>query len=270
MKTVLSFHHRHLQEVNAMPPEFRLVFDTIPDQFDRYRPTYCDALYADLIPYAGIGPGISVLELGPGTGQATEPILRTGCDYHAIELGENLAARLWEKFGHYSNFHLVRDDFITHDFGDQQFDMIFSAATIQWIPEEIAFTKTFRLLKPGGTLAMMMIHGDYRSGNEELYQRIQQVYAQHWKPKEPYRIRFRYDSAVDYGYRDYNRREYKSSRIMDADTFAAHAGTHADHINIPEPDRTLFLQGLRDAVNEYGGSITYRDTHVLITAKKPL
>ena len=37
--------------------EFRKVFDTIPDQFDTYRPRYCAELFADLIEYAGIGPG---------------------------------------------------------------------------------------------------------------------------------------------------------------------------------------------------------------------
>ena len=36
--------------------EFRKVFDTIPDQFDTYRPRYCAELFADLIEYAGIGP----------------------------------------------------------------------------------------------------------------------------------------------------------------------------------------------------------------------
>lgn len=29
-----------------------------------------------------------LLELGFGTGQATETLLNTGCDYNAIELGE--------------------------------------------------------------------------------------------------------------------------------------------------------------------------------------
>ena len=57
--------------------EFRKVFDTIPEQFDRYRPRYCPALFSDLISYAGIGPGKTLLELGPGTGQATDPILDT-------------------------------------------------------------------------------------------------------------------------------------------------------------------------------------------------
>lgn len=125
--------------------EFRKVFDTIPKQFDKYRPRYSTELFADLIAYAEIEPGKSVLELGPGTGQATEPILYTGCDYHAIELGEHLAEMMRRKYGKYPNFNLVNDDFITYDFGSQRFDMIYSAATIQWIPEEIAFSKTFSL-----------------------------------------------------------------------------------------------------------------------------
>lgn len=70
--------------------EFRKVFDTIPEQFDKYRPRYSAKLFSDLITYAEIGPGKAVLELGPGTGQATDPVLDTGCDYNAIELGENL------------------------------------------------------------------------------------------------------------------------------------------------------------------------------------
>ena len=148
--------------------EFRRIFDTIPEEFDRYRTRYCPELFRDLIAAANVGPGADVLELGPGTGQATEPVLRTGCAYHAIELGEHLAAKLREKYGGEPNFHLVNDDFITHDFGLQRFDLIYSAATIQWIPEEIAFSKTFSLLRPGGTLAMLLTRSDYRTPNEAL------------------------------------------------------------------------------------------------------
>ena len=58
--------------------EFRKIFDTIPEQFDKYRPRYSAELFESLIEYAEIGEGKSVLELGPGTGQATDPILSTG------------------------------------------------------------------------------------------------------------------------------------------------------------------------------------------------
>ncbi len=64
--------------------------------------------------------------------------------------------------------------------------MIYSAATIQWIPEKIAFSKTFELLNPGGTLAMMLTKSDYKTPNEALYQSIQRVYSQYFKPETAY------------------------------------------------------------------------------------
>lgn len=250
--------------------EFRRVFDTIPEQFDKYRPRYCPELFAELIAAAKIGPGKRVLELGPGTGQATQPILDTGCDYYAIELGENFAQKLKEKFGAYQNFHIVNDDFITHDFGTQKFDLIYSAATIQWIPEEVAFQKTFDLLKPGGMLAMMLTKGDYRKPNEALYQKIQKVYDAHFKPVTPYTHgSFRYEHAVDYGYTDFRRQEFGGQRVFTAEEYVAFCGTHCDHIVIPEPHKSLLFQGLRDAVLDAGDRIVFSDTHVLMTTKKP-
>ena len=47
--------------------ELRKIFDTIPEQFDAYRPRYSHELFAALIDYAQITAGKSVLELGPGT-----------------------------------------------------------------------------------------------------------------------------------------------------------------------------------------------------------
>ena len=141
--------------------EFRKIFDTIPEQFDKFRPRYSPELFEFFIKEANIGVQTKVLEIGPGTGQATDPILDTGCDYNAIELGEHLYEKMKEKYGARPNFHIVNDDFITHDFGEQKYDVIYSAATIQWIPEKVAFSKTFELLKPGGTLAMMFLIGDY-------------------------------------------------------------------------------------------------------------
>ena len=232
--------------------EFRKVFDTIPEQFDKYRPRYSAKLFSDLIEYAGIGPGKTVLELGPGTGQATDPILNTGCDYNAIELGEHLFEMMKRKYGQYPNFRIVNGDFITHDFGEQKFDLIYSAATIQWIPEEIAFAKTFELLKPGGILAMMLTKGDYKTPNEELYNKIQKVYSEYFKPETEYKHRgFMYSNAVNYGYT------------------AAFCGTHSDHIVIPEPYKSKFFSGLREAVLEAGNKIVFKDTYVLYLAKKP-
>ena len=117
--------------------EFRKVFDSIPEQFNKWRPRYCEEVFSDVIQYAKLHTDKTVLEIGPGTGQATEPILKTGCSYLGIELGEHLAEYTKNKFSSYNNFHIVNADFENYDFGQQQFDLVYSAATIQWIPEEV-------------------------------------------------------------------------------------------------------------------------------------
>ena len=250
--------------------EFRKIFDTIPEQFDKYRPRYCSELFSDLIALTNIDSTKDVLELGPGTGQATDPILHTGCQYHAIELGSHLYDMMKRKYSQYPNFHIVNDDFITHDFGDQKFDMIYSAATIQWIPEEVAFPKTFQLLKPGGTLAMMLTKSDYKTPNAKLYQEIQQVYDAYFKPATPYlQGAFQYTNALQYGYVNFEKREYHGQRIFTADDYVAFCGTHCDHIVIPEPEKSKFFDGLRQAVLAAGNKIVFYDTFVLYTGEKP-
>lgn len=250
--------------------EFRKVFDTIPEQFDKYRVRYSQELFDSLNEYAKVGPGVKVLELGPGTGQATEPVLRTGCDYHAIELGEHLYQKMKEKYGALQNFHIVNDDFITHDFGDEKFDLIYSAATIQWIPEEVAFGKTFSLLKPGGVLAMMLTSSEYKSNDEVLFEKIQKLYDTYYKPDIPYTHGgFRYLAAPEYGFTEVERREFYGKRTYNADEYVAFSETHCDHIVIPDKIREPFFQGLHDAVEEAGGKIVFNDTYVLYLTKKP-
>lgn len=251
--------------------EFRRIFDTIPEEFDRWRPRYCGELFAHLVKQVPLTPQTAVLELGPGTGQATAPVLRSGCNYTGIELGDNFTRILNRKYGARTNFHLIHDDFITHNFAEQKFDLIYSATTIQWIPEEVAFDKTFKLLKSGGMLAMFLTRGDYRTPNPELYERIQRVYEEYFKPDIPYTHgSFKYENVLNYGYTDFQRHEFYSIRIYNADEYVAFSKTHCDHIVIPEPCCTRFFSGLRQAVIDYGNRIEFRDTHLLMTARKPV
>ena len=249
--------------------EFRRIFDTIPEKFDKYRVRYSPDLFKRFIDMANITADSSVLELGPGTGQATDPILDTGCDYHGIEIGDNFCGVLQRKYGSRNNFTLIHDDFITHDFGERRFDAIYSAATIQWIPENVAFSKTFALLKPGGMLAMMKLHGDYRRPNEALYRRIQQVYDTLYKPDTPYDCKFVYEHALRYGYVDFQRQDFHGRRVLSADDYVNYCGTHSDHLTIPEPYKSRFFAGLREAVMEFGGTIVFEDTYVLMTVRRP-
>lgn len=251
--------------------EYRKVFDTIPEQFDAYRPRYSAELFEALIGYAGVGEDKAVLEIGPGTGQASGPIIETGCDYLAIELGEHLAAFMEKKFSAFPNFHIVNDDFITHDFGTQKFDLIYSAATIQWIGEEIAYPKCYDLLGDGGVLAMMLTSGDYKHTNETLYGEIQKVYDAYFKPESDYRKvvkPFGYTNAPAYGFAPVEKRAFYGKRELTAEQYVAYCGTHSDHMTIPEPYKSKFFDGLYNAVKAAGDKIVFEDTYVLYLTRK--
>lgn len=249
--------------------EFRKVFDTIPQQFDKWRPRYCDAVFRDMIDNVEINLKKNVLEIGPGTGQATEPILKTGCDYTGIELGEHLARYTRNKFEKYPNCHIINGDFETYSFGNQQYDFIYSAATIQWIPEEIAFTKTFNLLKNGGFFAMMFMEGEYKTPNENLYNKVQQVYEQYFRPTTRYKQEFTYENAVKYGFVNLERKEYPMSRRYTADEYVQYIGTHADHLTLKEPEKRNFYEGVHNVIVSEGNIIAFNNTVVLYLVQKP-
>jgi SAM-dependent methyltransferase len=249
--------------------EFRRVFDTIPEKFDRWRPRYCDEAFAYIIHHTHLDSQKTVLEIGPGTGQATEPILKTGCNYLAIELGEHLAEYTKNKFESYPNFGIVNADFETYDFERQRFDLVFSAATIQWIPEKIAFSKSFDLLNNGGVLAMMMMQGDYKTPNETLYNAIQKVYCEYFHPETPYTQKLIYNNAVNYGFADFRRLEFYSKREFTAVDYVEYLGTHCDYIVLREPYKSEFYKGIRNAILNAGNRIEFKDTVILYLARKP-
>ena len=118
---------------------------------------------------------------------------------------------------------------------------------------------------------MMLTRSDYRTPNEALYEKIQQLYAQYYKPDIPYTHGgFRYDHAPDYGFVDFSEHDFRGRREMDPDEYVSFCGTHCDHIVIPEPLKTAFFEGLRKAVAENGGKVVFEDTYVLYLAWKPL
>ena len=253
--------------------DFRKVFDSIPEQFDAWRPRYCDELFADLLEYAQLDSRKTALEVGSGTGQATEPILRTGCSYVAIELGENFTEFMKKRFGSYDNFQIINADFETYSFGNNRFDLVYSAAAFQWIPEKIGYPKAFELLKSGGTFAMFMTRPDIQPGggytDEPLYSKIQEVYAAYFHPEMEYKCQLDYDARGQYGFAGLERREYRKTREYDADGYVSLIGTHSDHLTLKEPYKSKFYEGIRNVIIDAGNKITLYDKMVLYLARKP-
>jgi len=95
--------------------DLKYLFDEAVLNYEKRRPNYGTELFEDVIKYAEITMDKSLLEVGCGTGQATEPFLKTKCSVTAVELGENLASYTREKFKIYENFNVVQSPFEDYD-----------------------------------------------------------------------------------------------------------------------------------------------------------
>lgn len=69
-----------------------------------------------IVAAAGVAPGSTVLEIGPGTGILTEGLLRAGAAVLALELDRDLAALLRESLGERGDFTLWVGDALAFDF----------------------------------------------------------------------------------------------------------------------------------------------------------
>ena len=253
--------------------DFRTIFETVAEQFDEWRPRYCDELFTDLIEYANLDENKTVLEVGPGTGQATEPVLKTKCSYYAIELSKIFADFMVNKYGSFPNFHIINSDFEKYGFAENHFDLVYSAAAFQWIPENKGYPKAFDILKSGGTFAMFMMKPDIQHGggytDEPLYSDIQQVYAQYFRPEVEYKCNLDYDARDKYGFISPECRYYKKTREYNAEDYISLIATHSDHITLKEPFRTKFYNGIREVILNAGDKITLYDKITMYLARKP-
>ena len=110
-------------------------FNEDEQNYDRFRPGYPDALMQDVIESFHAGGQSRILEIGIGTGQATQPILDTGCDLTAVELGENLARFVRDKFKQRSRFQVIQGDFMELELAENSWDGIYCATAFHWLPQ---------------------------------------------------------------------------------------------------------------------------------------
>ena len=82
-------------------------FDTVASTYEKFRPGYVAELYQKLFQYRSIDESSRVLEVGIGGGQATLPILQTGCELTAVEYGEHFSQLCREKFCDFSKFSVT-------------------------------------------------------------------------------------------------------------------------------------------------------------------
>jgi len=131
------------------------VFNEAPELYDRVRPRYPDAMFADLVTVTGLDQRSSVLEVGCGTGQATRSLAALGCIVTAIEPGAEMAALARQRIGTFSNVNVETSTFEDWDDRDRRFDVLVAASSWHWVDPSIGWRRAHDVLRPGGWMALL-------------------------------------------------------------------------------------------------------------------
>ena len=134
--------------------ELRATFDTVADIYDAVRPGYPEPLFDDIAAIAGLAPGDPVLEVGCGSGQATESLYARRYAITALDPGPSLIAAARRRFAG------ARDlAFVTSSFEDwvppaTGYRLVAAAQAWHWVPHTHAFANAAQALGPDGWLAV--------------------------------------------------------------------------------------------------------------------
>jgi SAM-dependent methyltransferase len=153
------------------------VFGEVAGDYDRVRPAYPAALFDDVLSYSqpDIG-GRWALDIGAGTGRATEAFAAKGLPVVAVEPDEAMANVLARRVARFSDVQVVRGSF--EEFrSTERFGLLFSAEAWHWTLPETRWSLAADALGDGATLALFW--NNERIAEPALRTSMLQVFARH-------------------------------------------------------------------------------------------
>lgn len=117
------------------------------------RPGYPSRVFDVLARRCGLGVGSRVLEIGPGTGQATVPMLDLGATVTAVEPGAELAHLLTQRCSGRA-LSVIVDAFETAELPDTTFDLVAAATSFHWVDPTIGFDRIACCVRDDGWVAL--------------------------------------------------------------------------------------------------------------------
>jgi SAM-dependent methyltransferase len=254
---------------------FRLRFDDDADAYDRTRPVAPEAVFDDVVRLAGLRPGSSVLEIGPGTGQATRALARRQLRVLALEIGAHLAERTRQNLAGFPDVTVLRTSFESWDPGEQTFDAVFACNSFHWIDPDVRFAKTASVLRRGGHLAVLSTPVVVPEDADRFWWDVQDDWAAVGVDREDPATKRPdlvggYTSAIDAGGLFTElvvvRREFDVS--FTAREYATNLSTQSGVKELPADAQAQLLALVQRRVEAQGGTLTVQHLAELLVAQR--
>ena len=253
--------------VDRRPNHFRTSFDRAADDYDAARPGYPPALFDDLAELTGVGAGSRILEVGPGTGQATLPLAERGCRVVAVELGAHLATAARRNLARFPAVEVVTAAFEDWPLPAEPFDLVLAATAFHWIDPAVRVVKAADALRPGGWLATITTH-HIAGGDESFFAAAQSCYER-WDPETPPGgVALEPAAGIPYASDELDRsrrfaparfRRYEWELPYTTASYLDLLRTYSGHRDLDPEPRSSLLGCIADLIDSrYGGRITKR------------
>lgn len=152
------------------------IFDQEAEDYDKWYGTkmgaYVDKVETDCaLSLLKIEPGMSVLDVGCGTGNFSLKLASRGASVTGIDSSRKMLEAAREKAAREkSNIEFIEMDALHLKFTDNTFDVVLSMAAIEFIPDyPKMISEMFRVCKTGGSVLVGTINRDSAWG--KLYQK---------------------------------------------------------------------------------------------------
>lgn len=261
-----KFGHKNRKKTEYL----RTTFNNSAEWYDRIRPGYPEALIDDVISLSAIPTGGRILEIGCGTGKATEMFATRGYAMVCLDIGTDLAAVAAQKLCEFANIQIVVSSFEEWEPEGRLFHLVIAATSFHWVDPAMAYVKSAAVLKPNGWLAVFS--NTHIQQDKGFFTKVQDLYrasapsmagkATNGKTSrgEPAGMALFGESIV----RSYQwTAEYSTNEYLDL------LGTYSDHISLPLAERRDLFSGIADLIDhEYGGRVLKHYETVLRLQKK--
>lgn len=257
--------------------ELRRTFNGIAQLYDQMRPGYPAALFGDVLDLSGAGHSSRVLEIGCGTGHATEEFAARGLAIHCVELGENMAAIARKRLAPFPSVQIEIANFDSWT-APGHYHLIYSATAYHWLHPATREQRIAAALEPSGWLAFWRNRHIRNGSSDDFLDEAVAIYAAEAPALAADRAQLMGPEEIVDAEREplssglfdqpLIRAYYWSLRYSAAD-YVRLLATHSDHQLLPEDTRRRLLDRLQKLIEtKYDGSVVKDHVTVLQMARK--
>lgn len=257
--------------------QLRRTFDGVAALYDQARPSYPAAVFSDVIALSGVNANARALEIGCGTGHATQEFAVRGLTIDCVELGENMAALARERLAGFPRVRIEVADFDKWATG-LHYDLVYSATAYHWLDPATRQQNIARVLRPSGWLAFWRNRHIRNGSSDGFVEETQKIYAS----EAPELVTERAGLPGPREILDREREElspqlfeepvyrvYFWSVRSSASEYVRMLATHSDHQLLETAARQRLLDRIENLIEtRYGGSVVKDYATVLQMARR--